>query len=305
MARDAGWWRVPSPTSARRSRRRRPPYAQPSLAREGRLRVWRLDGNEARAPIEVWSASAPSPDGARKARLLVSPNGRRVGVLAPDGQFEVFDESWNRVGRPIRFPADANEQARAATLLLDDRILRPLPDGTGFLLLGFDGGMLGRMAFGEQQKISVEAAAARAGVIAIYATDGRLALWTVDGHPIRQRKVETMGILRPTLEISADGRTIVLHDNPIRVPPHLLVWRLGEKAADRDTLESRDGLFGGLLADGSLLRVSRGRLALDAPDGTVRTIPIIDAESVEAVAPDGRLALVAKNAVVRPVKLLP
>ena len=286
-----------------------------SLSREGQLRLWKLDGTEARAPLEVWSAAAPSSaspspaspsaDSARKGRLLVSPNGRRLGVLAPDGQFEVFDESWNRVGRPIRFPPDANGQARAATLLLDDRILRPLPDGSGFLLLGFDGRMLGRMAYGDQQKISVEAAATRAGVIAVYATDGRLALWSTDGQPIRQRKVETAGILRPTLDISADGRTVVLHDNPIRVPPHLLVWHFGDRPGDRDTLESRDGLFGGLLADGSVLRISRGRLALDAADGTVRTIPVVEAESVEAVSADGKLALVAKNAVVRPVKLLP
>ncbi|WP_300779498.1 hypothetical protein [Enhydrobacter sp.] len=226
-----------------------------ALHADGRLQVWRLDGSESRDALRLWKnepSGAGSAIAAAPPRLFVSPGGRKVGVLAPDGQFEVFDQAWNRIGRPMRFPAGPKDTALAATLLLDDRLLRPMPDGSGFLMLDLDGRVLGRMAFGDQQKLVPEAAVASAGVIAIYTADGRLAAWSRDGRPIRQRKLAASGLSAPSLDISADGKTIVLHDAPANLPPHLLVWKLGSD----DSLESRDGRFAGLLADGSLLRVS-------------------------------------------------
>ena len=272
-----------------------------ALHDDGRLRVWQLDGRESRAALQLWKSGPSSANGkVQPPRLLVAPSGRKVGVLSPDGQFEVFDQSWNRVGRPIRFPAGTTDTAFAATLLLDDRVLRPMPDGTGFLVLDLDGRVLGRMAFRDQEKLVPEAAVASAAVIAIYASDGRLAAWSREGRPIGQRKLALSGLVSPALDISADGRTIVLHDAPANLPPHLLVWRLGRE----DELESRDGSFAGLLADGSLLRVSGGRLVLDAPDGRQRLSVPLDGERVVGVTPDGKVALAARRNNVRAVELV-
>jgi hypothetical protein len=267
-----------------------------ALHADGRLRVWQLDGSESRGPLQLWkSDSFAAEPNAQQPRLFVSPSGRKVGVLAPDGQFEVYDQSWNRVGRPMRFPVGPKSTTLAGTLLLDDRVLRPMPDGTGFLVLDLDGRVLGRMAFGDQEKLVPEAAVASAGVIAIYASDGRLAAWSRDGRPIRQRKLSVSGLASPTLDISADGKTIVLHDAPANLPPHLLVWKLGNE----DSLESREGSFAGLLADGSLLRVSDNRLVLDAPDGSQRLSLPFDGDRVVGVTPDGKVALAAKRSSVR------
>jgi hypothetical protein len=60
-----------------------------------------------------------------------------------------------------------------------------------------------------------------------------------------------------------------------------------------------------LAADGSLLRLVNGRLVVDAPDGTARPLPPIEADSVEAVTPDAKLALVSKGGITRPIKLAP
>lgn len=271
-----------------------------ALHADGRLQIWQLDGSEERAALQLWKSQPPASD-MQRPRLFTSPSGRKVGVLAPDGQFEVFDQGWNRVGRPMRFPAGPTNTMLAATLLLDDRILRPMPDGSGFLMLGFDGGVLGRMAFGDQQKLVPEAAAASADVIAIYTSDGRLAAWSREGQPIRQRKLAASGLSAPTLDISADGRTIVLHDAPTNLPPHLLVWKLDAE----DSLESRDGRFAGLMADGSLLRISENRLVLDAPNGTQRLSLPFDGDRVIGVTPDGKTALVSKGDSVHAVRLLP
>lgn len=271
-----------------------------ALHADGRMQIWQLDGSEGRAALQLWK-SQPSASDMQPPRLFVSPSGRKVGVLAPDGQFEVFDQGWNRVGRPMRFPAGPTDTMLAATLLLDDRILRPMPDGSGFLVLGFDGRVLGRMAFGDQQKLFPEAAVASADVIAIYTSDSRLAAWSREGQPIRQRKLAASGLSAPTLDISADGKTIVLHDAPTNVPPHLLVW----KPDAEDSLESRDGRFAGLLADGSLLRISENRLVLDAPNGAERLSLPFDGDRVVGMTPDGKTALVGKGDSVRAVTLLP
>jgi hypothetical protein len=271
-----------------------------ALHADGRLQIWQLDGSEERAALQLWKSQPPASD-MQRPRLFTSPSGRKVGVLAPDGQFEVFDQGWNRVGRPMRFPAGPTNTMLAATLLLDDRILRPMPDGSGFLILGFDGRVLGRMAFDDQQKLVPEAATASADVIAIYTSDSRLAAWSREGQPIRQRKLAASGLSAPTLDISADGRTIVLHDAPTNLPPHLLVWKLDAE----DSLESRDGRFAGLMADGSLLRISENRLVLDAPNGTQRLSLPFDGDRVIGVTPDGKTALVSKGDSVRAVRLLP
>jgi len=271
-----------------------------ALHADGRLQIWQLDGSEERAALQLWKIQPRASD-AQAPRLFVSPSGWKVAVLAPDGQFEVFDQGWNRVGRPMRFPAGPTDTMLAATLLLDDRILRPMPDGSGFLMLGLDGRVLGRMAFGNQQKLVPEAAVASAGVIAIYTSDGRLAAWSREGHPIRQRKLAASGFSAPTLDISADGKTIVLHDAPANLPPHLLVWKLDAE----DSLESRDGRFAGLLADGSLLRVSENHLVLDGPNGTQRLSLPFDGDHVVAMTPDGKTALVRKGDSVRALPLVP
>lgn len=265
----------------------------------GQLRTWRLDGNESREPQIVWKKS-PADASAQAPHLFASPDGRKVAVLAPSGQFDIFDDAGKRVGRPMRFPADSDGKAINSTLLLDDRLLRPLPDGTGFLAFSFDGRVLGRMTFGDNAKIVAEAAAASAGVIAIYATDGRLAAWTIDGRPLRQRMINLSGVRAPKLEIAADGKTVVFHDAPLHVPSHLLVWKPGD-----DTLESRDGAFAGFLDDGSLLRISRDHLIVDAPDGATRASFPYQGGNITAVTPDGKLALVARNGGVEALKLTP
>jgi hypothetical protein len=270
-----------------------------ALYADGQLRTWRLDGNESREPLTIWKET-PADVPAQAPHLLASPDGRKIAVLAPSGQLDIFDEAGQRVGRPMRFPADSDGKAINSTLLLDDRLLRPLPDGTGFLAFGFDGRVLGRMTFGDNAKIVAEAAAASAGVIAIYAADGRLAAWTTDGRPLRQRMINLSGVRAPRLEIAADGKTVVFHDTPLRVPPHLLVW----KPAD-DTLESRDGAFAGFLGDGSLLRTSRDRLIVDAPDGVTRVSLPYQGNGIAAVTPDGKLALVDRNGGVEALKLTP
>lgn len=272
-----------------------------ALHADGRLQVWQLDGRESREALQLWKSGSASEANGRPPRLLVSPSGRKVGVLAPDTQFEVFDQNWNRVGRPMRFPIGPQDTTLAGTLLLDDRILRPMPDGTGFLVLDLDGRVLGRMAFGDQEKLVPEAAVASSGVIAIYTSDGRLVAWTREGRPIRQRKLAVSGLTAPRLDISADGKMVVLHDTPTNLPPHLLVWR----PASEDSLESRDGTFAGLLPDGSLLRVSNSRLVLDAPDGAQRLSLPFDGDRVLGVTPDGKVALVGKSNSVRAVTLAP
>ena len=271
-----------------------------ALHADGRLQIWQLDGSEERAALQLWK-NQPHASDVQAPRLFVSPSGRKVAVLAPDGQFEVFDQGLNRVGRPMRFPASPTDTTLAATLLLDDRILRPMPDGSGFLVLGLDGRVLGRMAFGDQQKLVPEAAVASAGVIAIYTSDGRLAAWSREGRPIRQRKLAASGFNAPALDITADGKTVVLHDAPVNLPPHLLVWKLDAE----DSLESRDGRFAGLLADGSLLRVSENRLVLDAPNGTQRLSLPFEGDRVVAMTPDGKTALVGKGDSVRALTLVP
>jgi hypothetical protein len=270
-----------------------------ALHANGRLQIWQLDGSEARPALQLWK-NKPSASDVQSPRLFVSPSGRNVAVLAPDGQLEVFDQGWNRVGPPMRFPAGPTDTMLAAMLLLDDRILRPMPDGSGFLVLGLDGRALGRMAFGDQQKLVPEAAVASADVIAIYTSDGRLAAWSREGRPIRQRKLAASGLSAPTLDISADGKTIVLHDAPQNLPPHLLVWKLDAE----DSLESRDGRFAGLLADGSLLRVSENRLVLDAPNGMQRLSLPFDGDRVVGITPDGETALIGKGDSVRAVTLI-
>lgn len=271
-----------------------------ALHADGRLQIWQLDGSEERAALQLWK-NQPRASDVQPPRLFVSPSGRKVAVLAPDGQFEVFDQGWNRVGRPMRFPAGPTDTMLAATLLLDDRILRPMPDGSGFLVLGLDGQVLGRMTFGDQRKLVPEAAVASTGVIAIYTSDGRLAAWSREGRPIRQRKLAASGLSAPTLDISADGKTIVLHDAPANLPPHLLVWKLDAE----NSLESRDGRFAGLLADGSLLRVSENRLVLDAPNGTQRLSLPFDGGRVVGITPDGKTALIGKGDSVRALTLVP
>ncbi len=267
------------------------------VSHSGELRVWRVDGSEAHAPFKVWDADGES---AGETRLLVSPNGRRIGVLAPNRQLDVFDENWNHVGRPIRFPADPSGALSNATVLLDDRLLRPLPDGSGFLAFSFDGGVLGRMTYGDHQPIVARAAAASNRTIAVFAADGRLALWSSEGQPIRQRRVEGAAPVEPLLDIAADGKTIVLHDTHFGTLPMFMVWHPID-----ETLLPRDGLFAGFLADGSVLRFARGHLITEGPNGTVQADLALDADSIDAVMADGKAVLARKNGVPKVVKIAP
>lgn len=270
------------------------------LSREGRLRVWRLDGTETRPPTDLWNDKSLAGDANRQApRLLTSPNGRLVAVSTPNGLFEVFDESWSTVGRPMRFPPDAGHTNLNATILLDDRVLRPLSDGSGLVALGFDGRLLGRIELGGRQKPAALAAAAEAANrIAVFFADRRLAIFQSDGRPLGDCTVDAPGPGQPALAVAADGSAVALYD-PADSRAGLVVWRLREGSAP----ERRDGAFLRFLPDGSLLRLSKGRVVLDAPNGATRLSVGVDADSIETVSADGKVALVTKNGIARVVRI--
>ena len=274
-----------------------------SLSVEGRLRFWRLDGMPARPAIDLWNADAiPKDVYDRKGRLLVSPNGRFFAVHAPNGQFDVFDENGARVGRPLRFPIDANNSTRRNVhVLLDDRILRPLPDGSGLMVFGFDGRVIGRLAFANPPERSLHAAAAIGTMLAIYNGEQQMRLRANDGKLLRERKIESRFPSDAAVDLSLDGRTLVLRDESPGVDGSMTIWRIGE----RETAETHKGGFVRLLPDGQLVRYVKGRVIVDAPNGATRLNQAVDFDQIHAVTADATMALVTKDGVARLVKLTP
>ncbi|HTR87510.1 MAG TPA: hypothetical protein VMI56_23705 [Reyranella sp.] len=260
-----------------------------SVSRNGHLHLWNAEGAEAQAAVSVWDAGALATRG--PVRLFTSPNGKLVGVLAPTGQFDIFDGAGKPVGRPLRFPGPTG----GATALLDDRVLRPLPDGSGFIAFGLDGRVLARINASATQKPAPVALAANARAIATY-SDSQLKLWTIDGQLIRSHALDGEPAMPgATMALGADGRTAVLYSES----GGLRIWRVG----DRDSLEARAGTFGALLDDGRLVYSSKGRLLVDPPAGGLPLDVAGDVDRVEAVTPDGGAALVSKNGVTRLVKI--
>ncbi|MCX7362535.1 MAG: hypothetical protein NTV97_11845, partial [Alphaproteobacteria bacterium] len=274
-----------------------------SLSLEGRLRFWRLDGTSARPSIDLWNADTLAKDiYDRKGRLLVSPNGRFFAVHAPNGQFDVFDENWGRVGRPLRFPIDPNNNTRRNVhVLLDDRILRPLPDGSGLMVFGFDGRVIGRLAFATPADRDLRAAAAIGTMLATYNGEQQMRLRANDGKLLRERRIESRFPSDATVDLSLDGRTLVLRDEASWIDGSMTVWRIGE----RETLETHKGGFVRLLPDGQLVRYVKGRLIIDAPNGATRLNQAVDFDQIHAVTADATMALVTKDGVARLVKLTP
>ncbi len=274
-----------------------------SLSLEGRLRFWRLDGTSARPSIDLWNADTLAKDiYDRKGRLLVSPNGRFFAVHAPNGQFDVFDENWGRVGRPLRFPIDPNNSTRRNVhVLLDDRILRPLPDGSGLMVFGFDGRVIGRLAFATPADRDLRAAAAIGTMLATYNGEQQMRLRANDGKLLRERRIESRFPSDATVDLSLDGRTLVLRDEASWIDGSMTVWRIGE----RETLETHKGGFVRLLPDGQLVRYVKGRLIIDAPNGATRLNQAVDFDQIHAVTADATMALVTKDGVARLVKLTP
>ena len=274
-----------------------------TLSSDGRLRFWRLDGTLARPALELWNYDAlPKDTYDRKGRLLVSPNGRFFAVHAPNGQFDVFDENGARVGRPLRFPIDANNSTRRNVhVLLDDRILRPLPDGSGLMLFGFDGRVIGRLAFANPPERSLYAAGAIGTMLATYNADQQMRLRANDGKLLRERKLESRFLSDATIDLSADGRTLVLRDDTAGVDGSIVVWRLGE----RETVDAHKGSFVRLLPDGQLVRTVKGRVIVDAPNGATRLNQAVEFDQVHAATADGSTILVTSGGITRLVKLSP
>lgn len=274
-----------------------------SLSLEGRLRFWRLDGMPARPAIDVWNFDTlPKDIYDRKGRLLVSPNGRFFAVHAPNGQFDVFDENWTRIGRPLRFPIDANNSTkRNVHVLLDDRILRPLPDGSGVMLFGFDGRVIGRLVFASPPERYLHASAAIGTMLATYNGDQQLRLRANDGKLLRERKIESRFPSDTAIDLTLDGRSVVLRDDSAGIDGSMTVWRIGE----RESVESHKGGFIRLLPDGQLVRYVKGRLIVDAPNGATRLNQAVEFDQIHAVTADATVALVTKDGVARLVKLSP
>ncbi|HYC65926.1 MAG TPA: hypothetical protein VEC14_14445, partial [Reyranellaceae bacterium] len=258
-----------------------------AISREGVMRFFRPDGTQARAPVELWDHTRLDQDAwHRRAQLLVSPNGRVFGLQAPTGRFELFDPSWQRLGRPFMFPAN---NGHLATALLDDRILRPLPDGQGFVVFAFDGRVLGRLPLAGMDKGTLRSAASANGLVATHAWNNGLQLWNGSGQMLRQHRTEAQ--TPEHMALSADGRTVVLHD-PFAT--RFKVWR-----PDSDRLQEIAGAFVRLMADGRIARFDKGKLFVGE-----RGVDV-DADQVHAVTDDGTLAMVSKTGIARVVPIKP
>jgi WD40 repeat protein len=264
-----------------------------ALSREGIARFFRADGSVSRPSMELWDYTTLDQDTWNMpARLLTSPNGRAFAVYAPTGRFEVFDANWNRLGRPFKFPRSSGWAQEGATALLDDRILRPLPDGAGFVVFAVDGRVLGRLALVNPAKSPVQSTASANGVLATYSGDRTLRLWNAEGQLVRERAPTDALHQSMVMALSADGRTAVLHEG-MSYERTVAVWQPG----GRNTLDVYPGAFLRFLPDGRLVRVSKGQLTLGSVTRDV------DAEFVHAVSDDGTTALVSKAGVARVVAI--
>jgi hypothetical protein len=264
-----------------------------AISREGTMRFFRPDGAEARAPVDLWDATKLTQDQwGEMPRVLAAPNGRVFAVHAPNGRFELFDDAGQKLGRPFMFPVAGN-LPRNATTLLDDRILRPLPGGAGFVAFTFDGRVVGQLMLGAPTQPPQSAASAN-GTLATMAYDRRLRLWNSEGKLLRERALDDGGRISDRMDFAANGRAIAVHDGWGDDNSSLLVWRL---ALDSDSVERLPGAFVRFLPDGRLVRFTKGKLTV----GT--TMHDVDADQVHAVATDGSAALVSKNGVARMVPI--
>jgi WD40 repeat protein len=260
-----------------------------ALSREGVARFFRADGASSRPPQELWDYTRLDQDKWHQpTRFFVSPNRRVFAVHAPNNRFELFDANWNKIGRPFNFPRGGWYDSES-TALLDDRILRPLPSGAGFVVFGFDGRVLGRLPLNNPPQASVMAAASANGALAAFVSDRKLRLWNAEGRLLRKRDVPNAP--SPTsMVLSPDGRFAAMHE--IYEGP-ITIW----DSSERNSLESVRGTFVRLLPDGRPVYLLKDRLMI-GPRGVD-----LDADTVHVVSDDGTSALVGKKGVVRLVTL--
>jgi hypothetical protein len=95
------------------------------------------------------------------------------------------------------------------------------------------------------------------------------------------------------MRVAPDGRSVVIYDSP-GYEGKINVWR-----PESEQLQSLDGAFVRLMADGALVRFAKGKLYMGQ-----RSIDV-DADMVHAMNDDGTLALVTKKGVARTVQLKP
>ena len=122
-----------------------------------------------------------------------------------------------------------------------------------------------------------------------------------DGKLLRERKLESRFLSDATIDLSADGRTLVLRDDTAGVDGSIVVWRLGE----RETVDAHKGSFVRLLPDGQLVRTVKGRVIVDAPNGATRLNQAVEFDQVHAATADGSTILVTSGGITRLVKLSP
>jgi WD40 repeat protein len=263
-----------------------------AISREGVMRFFRPDGTQGREPIELWDHTSLEQDAwLLRSQMFVSPNGRVFGLHAPNGRFELFDASWQRIGRPFMFPMN---DTRLATVLLDDRILRPMPDSQGFVVFAFDGRVLGRLPLSGMEKGGLRMAASANGVVVTHSWKGGVQIWNSAGQVVRQRAIDpASGRFGNYMRVAPDGRSVVIYDSP-GYEGKITVWR-----PESEQLQSFDGAFVRLMADGALVRFAKGKLFMGQ-----RSIDV-DAGMVHAMNDDGTLAMVTKKGVARTVQLKP
>jgi hypothetical protein len=266
-----------------------------ALSREGVMRFFRPDGTQSRPPLEQWDYTRLDQDnGSIPGRLLASPNGRRFAVLAPTGRFEIFDEKWNKVGRPFNFPPNPTFRSDQSTVLLDDRVLRPMPDGTGYLVFSFEGRLFGRLNFATPEKDPVMAAASANGMLALR-TWRRFVLVNADGQVVREPLLPSSMSSTDAISMSTDGKVVVVHE-PSRYESEFFVWRVGS-GPERDRLQALRGSFVRVLPDGRVAWFAKGKLSVGGAEREV------DADWIHLLSDDGTTALVAKSGIVRLVAL--
>ena len=260
-----------------------------TVSQEGIARVFDRDGRQSRAPTELWAHDTLGPEWyGDRVRLLIAPNGRHFAVFSPIGRFEVFDHNFARVGRPLHFPPNGPVKA---TALLDDRILRPLPQGAGFIVFGFDGRVIGRLDLSVPPRGEPQIAGSAAGTIATHSWDNKFRLWSAEGKLLAERLLtEHIGPL-DRITMSADGRLVVLHAMD-SYNGRMVTWR-----PQTNQIEGLEGAFVRLLPDGTLVRFAKGRLWIG--EASVE----IDADEIHAVTEDAGSALVGKNGVARLVAI--
>jgi hypothetical protein len=260
-----------------------------AISAEGIARFFGRDGQPSRPPIELWAHDSLSNDWyGTRVRLLSSPNGRVFALLAPTGRIELFDQTFARIGSPFSFATDARPAKTIS--LADDHILQPLPQGSGFSVVAFDGRAIGRIDLSVPPRGEPQAAAAAAGTVATWSWDNRLRLWSSEGKLLAERPIEPIGPM-DLMSMSADGRRVVLHDAP-NFGTRLVAWW-----PQSDRLEELEGEFVRFLPDNRLVRFGKGRLWIG--EASVE----IDADQVHAVTDDGATAIVSKGGVARVVAI--